>query len=68
MSRIYRNLTELIGHTPLMEVQNIGQAEDLKARVLVKIEAFRVLTGYKVSVPVSCPRTSTLRWWTKFSP
>lgn len=40
MSRIYRNLTELIGHTPLMEVQNIGQAEDLKARVLVKIESF----------------------------
>ena len=40
MARIYNNLTELIGGTPLLEVQNIEQAEGLKARLLVKIESF----------------------------
>ena len=40
MGRIYSNLTSLIGHTPLMEVQNIERSEALKARVLVKIESF----------------------------
>lgn len=38
MAKIYSNLTELIGHTPLMEVNNV--AAGLKARVLVKIEYF----------------------------
>jgi len=33
-------MTELIGNTPLLEVHNIEQSEGLKARVLVKIEAF----------------------------
>lgn len=34
------SLTELIGHTPLLEVRNIERAEALKGRILVKIEAF----------------------------
>lgn len=38
--KIYSNLTELIGHTPLMEVRNIERSEGLKARLLVKIEGF----------------------------
>lgn len=40
MAKIYNNLTELIGNTPLMEVKKIEKAEDLKSRVLVKIESF----------------------------
>lgn len=40
MKRIYDNLTELIGNTPLLEVKKIEEAEGLKARVLVKIESF----------------------------
>lgn len=40
MATIYSNLTELIGRTPLLEVRNIEQAENLKARVLVKLEYF----------------------------
>ncbi len=40
MARIKRNLTELIGNTPLLEVTNIEKTEDLKARVLVKLEYF----------------------------
>lgn len=38
--RIYSSLTELIGHTPLLEVQRIAKAENLKAKVVVKIESF----------------------------
>ncbi|MDE6309553.1 MAG: cysteine synthase A [Muribaculaceae bacterium] len=40
MARIYESLTELIGSTPLLEVKRIEKSEDLKARVLVKIESF----------------------------
>ena len=38
--KIYESLTELVGNTPLVEVKNIEREEDLKARVLVKVEAF----------------------------
>lgn len=40
MAKIFNNLTELIGSTPLMEVKMIESAENLKARILVKIESF----------------------------
>lgn len=40
MARISKSLTELIGNTPLLEVTNIERKEDLKARLLVKIESF----------------------------
>ena len=40
MATIYSNLTELIGRTPLLEVQRIAQVENLKARLLVKLEYF----------------------------
>ena len=35
---IYKGFTELIGKTPLVEVTNIEQKYDLKAKVLVKLE------------------------------
>lgn len=38
--KIAKSLTELIGHTPLLEVCNIEQSLGLQARLLVKIEAF----------------------------
>ena len=40
MERIYKNLTELIGRTPLVELTNVEKSYDLKARLIVKIEAF----------------------------
>nr|WP_308000012.1 cysteine synthase A [uncultured Merdimonas sp.] len=36
--RIYQNVTELIGHTPLLEVVNIEKDLGLQARILVKLE------------------------------
>ncbi len=40
MGKIYSNLTELIGSTPLLEVKSIEESENLKAKVIVKIESF----------------------------
>lgn len=40
MAVIYKNVTELIGRTPLMEVQNIEKIKNLRAKVLVKLEYF----------------------------
>lgn len=38
MSRIYNNILELTGNTPLVEVQNLAGDEQLEARLLVKLE------------------------------
>lgn len=38
--KIYESMQELIGDTPLIEVKNIERDNDLKARILVKVEAF----------------------------
>lgn len=40
MDKIYRSYTELIGHTPLLEVCNIEKEQQLDARLLVKLETF----------------------------
>lgn len=40
MGRIYTDITELIGKTPLLEVKRIEEELGLKARVLVKLEYF----------------------------
>lgn len=37
---IHSNILELVGHTPLVEVQNIEKDHDLKARLVVKPESF----------------------------
>ena len=37
---IYKNVIELIGKTPLMEVENLEKNKNLKAKVLVKLELF----------------------------
>lgn len=36
--RIFRGVQELIGNTPIMEIENIEREEKLEARVLVKLE------------------------------
>lgn len=40
MSKIAKSITDLIGHTPLLEVSRYAKSEDLKARLVVKLEAF----------------------------
>ncbi len=38
--KIYKNVTELIGRTPLLETVNIEQEKKLRAKVLIKLEYF----------------------------
>lgn len=38
--KIYESMTELVGNTPLVEVKNIEKEKGIKARILVKVEAF----------------------------
>ena len=40
MSKVYTSIDQLIGHTPLPELTHFEADEDLKARVLVKLEYF----------------------------
>lgn len=40
MSKVYTSIDQLIGHTPLLELTNIEAADNLAARVLVKLEYF----------------------------
>jgi cysteine synthase len=40
MSRIAKNLTELIGGTPLLQLENYGQKHNLGANVIAKLEYF----------------------------
>ncbi len=40
MSKISKNLTELIGNTPLLEISKLSQKQGAKAQVIVKLEYF----------------------------
>jgi cysteine synthase A len=40
MAKIAKQLTELIGNTPLLQLSNYAQAKNLEANVIVKLESF----------------------------
>ena len=40
MSKIYKSVTELIGHTPLVELTNFNKNNNLKATIIAKVEGF----------------------------
>ena len=40
MAKIYENVGELTGRTPLAEIKRIEKRDGIKARVLVKLEYF----------------------------
>ena len=40
MSRIYNNVTELIGNTPLISLKNYCSANNIKANIIGKLEYF----------------------------
>lgn len=47
MSKIAKNLTDLIGNTPLLELVNYNKANDLGATVIAKLEYFNPLSSVK---------------------
>ena len=51
--RIYHNVTELIGHTPLMELCHYEQANGLNATLLAKLEMFNPAGSAKDRVGLS---------------
>lgn len=40
MAKIHQQLTELIGHTPLLELQKLARLHQSKARIIAKLEYF----------------------------
>lgn len=40
MGKIYHNITELVGNTPILELQNLEKQFDTKARVFAKLECY----------------------------
>ncbi|NCC09082.1 MAG: cysteine synthase A [Bacteroidia bacterium] len=47
MTQIAKRLTELIGHTPLLELQQFGQFHSLEATLIGKLESFNPLGSVK---------------------
>lgn len=53
MSKIAKNLTDLIGNTPLLELSNYQKSLGLKARILAKLEYFNPLSSVKDRVALA---------------
>lgn len=47
MSKIAKKITDLIGNTPLLELENYGKNRELGATIVAKIEAFNPLGSVK---------------------
>jgi cysteine synthase A len=47
MSKIAKNLTDLIGNTPLLELSNYNRANNLEAKVVAKLEYFNPASSVK---------------------
>lgn len=47
MAKIYGNLTELIGNTPLLELKNYASAKAVGGRIIAKVEYFNPLSSVK---------------------
>ena len=47
MSKIARNLTDLIGNTPLLELSNYEKSLELEAKLVAKLEYFNPLSSVK---------------------
>ena len=47
MSKIAKNLTDLIGNTPLLELSNYEKANNLEAKVIAKLEYFNPASSVK---------------------
>lgn len=50
MTRVAQNLTDLIGNTPLLALNNYGAAKGVKAKIYAKLEYFNPLGSVKVRI------------------
>lgn len=51
--RVFNNITRLIGHTPLVEINRFTEKLGLKARILVKLELFNPAGSVKDRIALS---------------
>ena len=47
MSKIAKNLTDLIGNTPLLEIGNYNKAKGIEAKIIAKLESFNPASSVK---------------------
>ena len=64
MSNIHKSIAELVGHTPLLELVNFEENNNLKAKVLGKLEYFNPSGSVKDSTGDAggCGRDSEELW------
>ena len=53
MKKIAKQLTDLVGNTPLMELSNYNKAKGLKSRLIVKLESFNPAGSVKDRVALA---------------
>ena len=53
MKKIAKQLTDLVGNTPLLELSNYNKAKGLKARLIVKLESFNPAGSVKDRVALA---------------
>ena len=56
MAKIYQNITELVGRTPLLELGTYGKRHGLSARILAKLEYFNPAGSVKDRVALAMIR------------
>lgn len=52
MAKIYQKITDLIGHTPLLEIADFAEKNESKARIVVKLEYFNPAGSVKDRIAV----------------
>ena len=62
--KVYSSISELVGHTPLVQLQRFAAARGLKANLLAKVEYFNPSSSRRAATPASAlppwrPRAAT---------
>lgn len=58
MGKIYHSMTELIGHTPLVELHRLEEAEGTEAHILAKLESFNPAGSVKDRIALDMVRAA----------
>lgn len=53
MSKIFKNLSDLVGNTPLLELKRYGEYMNLKGNLIAKLEYFNPLSSVKDRIALS---------------
>ncbi|KRE58163.1 cysteine synthase A [Paenibacillus sp. Soil750] len=62
MTKIYNNLTELIGNTPLLELWNFNKRQGIEARIVAKLEYFNPAGSVKDRIGYAMLKDAERKW------